>query len=203
LQDLSNIIVRISDGTPEGKEHAVLFNRQRPLGKLDSTLPSPVAADDAFSVGIMLDCMRVLIGTPDWSPKHAIIFLFNHTEESLQDGSHLFSTQHPIASTVRAAVNLEAAGSSGREILFQATSEQMIEAYSHIPRPYGTIFANDIFSSGIILSDTDFRQFELYLNVTGLDMAIVGNSYLYHMRKVTLFSPPSSRFPNSCFSGPR
>jgi hypothetical protein len=47
---------------------------------------------------------------------------------------------------------------------------------------------------------TDFRQFELYLNVTGVDvsllleapveypnvfqMAVTGNSYLYHMRKV-------------------
>jgi Zn-dependent M28 family amino/carboxypeptidase len=67
--NLSNIVVRISDGTPEGKEHAVLFNAH-----LDSTLPSPGAADDALSVGIMLDCMRVLVETPDWSPKHAIIF---------------------------------------------------------------------------------------------------------------------------------
>ncbi|KAF5379478.1 hypothetical protein D9615_006633 [Tricholomella constricta] len=176
--DLTNIVVRISDGTPEGKEHAVLVNAH-----LDSTLPSPGAADDAISVGVMLDCMRVLVNTPNWSPKHAIVFLFNHAEESLQDGSHLFSTQHPIASTVRAVINLEAAGTTGREILFQATSEEMIEAYSHVPRPFGTIFANDIFSSGIILSDTDFRQFEQYLNVTGLDIAIVGNSYLYHMRK--------------------
>ncbi|KAG6901677.1 hypothetical protein C0995_009232 [Termitomyces sp. Mi166 len=183
--DLTNIVVRISDGTPEGKEHAVLVNAH-----LDSTLPSPGAADDALPVGVMLDCMRVLINTPDWSPKHAIIMLhpdasevFNNAEESLQDASHLFSTQHPIASTVRAVINLEAAGTKGRELLFQATSEEMIQAYSHVPRPYGTVFANDIFSSGIILSDTDFRQFEQYLNVTGLDMAVVGNSYLYHMRK--------------------
>lgn len=27
-----------------------------------------------------------------------------------------------------------AAGTTGREILFQATSEEMIEAYSHVPR---------------------------------------------------------------------
>ncbi|KAG5727720.1 hypothetical protein E4T56_gene20743 [Termitomyces sp. T112] len=176
--DLTNIVVRISDGTPEGKEHAVLVNAH-----LDSTLPSPGAADDALPVGVMLDCMRVLVNTPDWSPKHAIIMLFNNAEESLQDASHLFSTQHSIASTVRAVINLEAAGTNGRELLFQATSEEMIQAYSHVPRPYGTVFANDIFSSGIILSDTDFRQFEQYLNVTGLDMAVVGNSYLYHMRK--------------------
>ncbi|KAJ7097218.1 hypothetical protein B0H15DRAFT_825213 [Mycena belliarum] len=177
-QNLTNIIVRLSDGTPEGKAHALLLNSH-----LDSTLPSPGAADDAISVGIMLDCIRVLVDTPGWSPAHAVVFLFNHAEESLQDGSHLFSTQHPIAHTVRAVINLEAAGTTGRELLFQATSEEMVEAYSHVPRPFGTIFANDVFNSGVLLSDTDFRQFEEYLDVPGLDIAIVGNSYLYHMRK--------------------
>ena len=66
---LSNIIVRISDGTPEGKEHALLVNAH-----LDSTLPSPGAADDGLAVGVMLDCMRVLIETPEWSPRHSVIF---------------------------------------------------------------------------------------------------------------------------------
>lgn len=100
----------MSDGTPEGKKHALLLNAH-----LDSTLPSPGAADDAISVGIMLDCMRVLVDTPGWSPAHAVIFcetlatvlslalkvyiVFNHAEESLQDGSHLFSTQHEVAHT--------------------------------------------------------------------------------------------------------
>lgn len=67
--DLTNIVVRISDGTDAGKEHAVLVNAH-----VDSTLPSPGAADDALSVGIMLECMRVLVDTPDWEPTHAIIF---------------------------------------------------------------------------------------------------------------------------------
>ncbi|GJE93217.1 M28 family metallopeptidase [Phanerochaete sordida] len=176
--NLSNIVVRVSDGTKAGKEHAVLINSH-----LDSTLPSPGAADDALSVGVMLECIRVLINTPEWEPRHSIVFLFNNAEESLQDGSHLFSTQHPIADSVRAVINLEAAGTTGPELLFQATSEEMIQAYSQVPRPFGTIVASEIFSSGVMMSDTDFRQFELYLNVTGLDMAVVGNSYLYHMRK--------------------
>ncbi|KAG8221188.1 hypothetical protein J3R82DRAFT_2753 [Butyriboletus roseoflavus] len=175
--NLSNIIIRISDGTERGKASAVLINSH-----LDSTLPSPGASDDGLAVGVMLECARVLVETKGWEPTYSVILLFNNAEESLQDGSHLFSTQHPIAPTVRAVVNLEAAGTTGRELLFQATSEEMIEAYSHVPRPYGTIYANEIFSSGVLLSDTDFRQFEYYLNVTGLDMAIVGNSYMYHMR---------------------
>lgn len=67
--NLTNIVVRVSDGTPEGKEHAVLVNSH-----LDSTLPSPGAADDALSVGVMLECIRVLVSSPGWSPKHAIVF---------------------------------------------------------------------------------------------------------------------------------
>ncbi|KAJ3908844.1 hypothetical protein F5879DRAFT_935898 [Lentinula edodes] len=176
--NLGNIIVRLSNGTEASKEHSVLVNAH-----LDSTLPTPGAADDAICVGIMLEAIRVLIESKDWEPRHAVIFLFNNAEESLQDGSHLFSTQHEVAHTVRAVINLEAAGTTGRDLLFQATSKEMIEAYSHVPRPFGTVVANDVFSSGIILSDTDFRQFQQYLGVTGLDMAIVGNSYLYHMRK--------------------
>lgn len=125
--ELTNIIVVISDGTPEGKEHSVLVNAH-----VDSTLPSPGAADDALSVGIMLECIRVLINTPNWEPKHTIVFcglsrrltwgqlanqtllVFNNAEESLQDGSHLFSTQHPIAGRYVSMVILNSCNSTKR-----------------------------------------------------------------------------------------
>ena len=67
--NLPNVIIRVSDGTEEGKQHAVLVNAH-----VDSTLPSPGAADDAIGVGVMLECLRVLIHTPDWEPTHAVIF---------------------------------------------------------------------------------------------------------------------------------
>lgn len=67
--NLTNIVVRLSDGTTRGKEHAVLLNSH-----VDSTLPSPGAADDALSVGIMLEVIRNLINTPDWEPTHAVVF---------------------------------------------------------------------------------------------------------------------------------
>ena len=67
--NLTNIIVRISNGTPQGKEHALLVNAH-----LDSTLPSPGAADDALCIGTMMEVMRVLVETPGWSPEHAIVF---------------------------------------------------------------------------------------------------------------------------------
>jgi hypothetical protein len=33
-----------------------------------------------------------------------------------------------------------------------------------------------------MLSDTDFRIFDAYANLTGLDLALVQNSYAYHTR---------------------
>ena len=133
------------------------------------------AADDALSVGVMIECLRVLVESPEWKPSHAIVFLFNHAEESLQDGSQLFSTQHPVTSTsvlytllsyrisnnqlhrIRAVINLEgrnialidhisqhiiAAGTMGPTLLFQATSEEMIRAYPHVPRYQFSTFSN-------------------------------------------------------------
>jgi hypothetical protein len=84
--------------------------------------------------------------------------------------------------SVRGVINLEACGTSGPELLFQATSVPFVEAYSKVPYPFGTVLANDIFATGLILSDTDFRQFVQYGQLSGLDIAVIGNSYLYHTR---------------------
>lgn len=174
---MSNVIVRISDGTDEGKEHAVLLNAH-----LDSTLPSPGAADDGAGIAILLELLRIYTTPPRPRLRHSVILLFNNGEESLQDASHLYATQHETRHSVRGVVNLEACGTSGPELLFQATSVPFVEAYSKVPYPFGTVLANDVFSTGLILSDTDFRQFVQYANQSGLDMAIVGNSYQYHTR---------------------
>lgn len=79
-----------------------------------------------------------------WVPTNGML-------ETLQDGSHLYSTEHSTAPTVKAMINLEgilipfvrasstmadlllAAGSTGGALLFQATSKEMIEAYVHAP----------------------------------------------------------------------
>ncbi|KAL4400413.1 metalloexopeptidase [Malassezia pachydermatis] len=175
---MSNLIVRISDGTDEGKAQTLLLNAH-----LDSTLPSPGAADDAAGVAIMLEALRVLTMPGAPRLKHGLILLFNNGEESLQDASHLYMTQHETNTSVRAVLNMEACGVSGPTLLFQATDDVLINAYAKVPHPFGTVLASDVFSSGVIMSDTDFRQFVEYgLGLPGLDMAIVGSSYLYHTR---------------------
>ena len=134
-----------------------------------------------MGVGVMLDIARVIVDR-DEPFDNSLLFMWNGGEETLQDGSHLYSTQHPSAKDVKAVINLEAAGTTGGALLFQATSKEMIEAFAHAPHPRGTAAAADVFASGIILSDTDFGQFEKYIGVSGLDMAIVGHSYFYHTR---------------------
>ncbi|WVF71126.1 hypothetical protein IAT40_005923 [Kwoniella sp. CBS 6097] len=187
---ITNIILKISAHNPpsyngsasvqDNKKDAVLLGAH-----IDSTMPSPGAADDAIGVGVMLDIARVLVERND-PFDGSIIFMWNGAEETLQDGSYHYSTRHHTKDQVRAAINLEAAGTTGGALLFQATSREMIEAYAHAPHPRGTIIAADVFSSGILMSDTDFVQFEKYLGVSGLDMAIVGHSYFYHTRKDSL-----------------
>jgi len=52
---ISNIIVRLSDGTENTKANSILVNAHT-----DSTLPSPGAADDLVGVAAMLESLRVM-----------------------------------------------------------------------------------------------------------------------------------------------
>ncbi|KAG0006003.1 hypothetical protein BGZ79_010651 [Entomortierella chlamydospora] len=171
--NMTNIIVRLSCG-PECDKNAILLNAH-----YDTTLGSPGAVDDALPVGVMMEIIRIVSQRPTLK-KNSLIFLFNGGEESLQDASHSFITMHELRHSIRAVINLEGCGTSGPEILFQANSKPMIEAYSRVPYPHGNVMGNDLFSTGVVLSDTDFRQFVDYGNLTGLDLAVYKNSYLYH-----------------------
>ncbi|KAG0041555.1 hypothetical protein BGZ83_001659 [Gryganskiella cystojenkinii] len=171
--NMTNVVVRLSCGL-ECDENSILLN-----GHLDTTLGSPGAVDDGLGVATLMELIRVLSLRPALK-KNSIIFLLNGGEESLQDASHSFITAHELKDTVRAVINLEGSGSKGPEILFQANSREMIDAYKRVPAPHGTVMANDLFATGLLLSDTDFRQFVDYGNLTGLDMAVYKNSYVYH-----------------------
>lgn len=45
--------------------------------------------------------------------------------------------------SIRAVVNVDSCGTTGREILFQANSREMIDAYKQAPYPHGTVMVSN------------------------------------------------------------
>ncbi|XP_055585943.1 endoplasmic reticulum metallopeptidase 1-like [Uranotaenia lowii] len=150
----------------------------------DTVASSPGASDDGASCCVMLEIMRVLSREPKRN-QHSVIFLFNGAEETPLQAAHGFITQHPWASEVGAFLNLESAGSGGKEVLFQSGPQHpwMIDVYARaIRHPFAHAAAEEIFQSGLIPSDTDFRIFRDFGNIPGMDFAHMVEGYRYHTK---------------------
>lgn len=179
-KDVGSILIRIHK---KGKY---------PIGSLlinahyDSQLGSPAASDDAVSCAIMLETLRCIVDEVikgKLSFDSELLMIFNGAEETILQASHGLSINHPWLKNVKGFINLEACGSGGREIVFQAgpNNSWLIEQYvNSAPYPFATSLAQDIFESGIIPSDTDYRIFRDYANLSGLDIAYISNGYIYH-----------------------
>ncbi|KAH1007293.1 hypothetical protein HUJ04_004549 [Dendroctonus ponderosae] len=176
-QDVQNIVVKV--GSKIHSPHSLLINCH-----FDTVLDSPGASDDGAGCAVMLEILRALVHS-DKILRHNIIFLLNGGEENFLPASHGFITQHKWAKEVRAFINLEACGAGGREVLFQAGPNHpwILETYSEeVPYPYASSLAQEIFQSGVIPGDTDYRIFRDFGNISGLDFAWSSNGYVYHTK---------------------
>ncbi|KAH8416046.1 hypothetical protein KR222_007212, partial [Zaprionus bogoriensis] len=178
-QGVQNIAVKL---TPKNctSESYLLVNSH-----FDSKPDTPSAGDDCFMVSTMLEVLRVMATTKQ-TFLHPIVFLFNGAEESFLLASHGFMNQHKWASKLKAVVNLDAAGSGGREVLYQSGPGHawLVNYYKKFAKhPFGTTLGEEIFQSGALPSDSDFRIFKEYMPVCpGLDMGQCINGYIYHTK---------------------
>ncbi|XP_076821076.1 endoplasmic reticulum metallopeptidase 1-like isoform X2 [Clavelina lepadiformis] len=175
--NVTNTIVRVS-AVDSPSNHALLLNCHT-----DSVNGAPGASDDAVACAVLLEVMRAVTSDHTHPLLHDIIFLFNGAEENLHQASHGFITQHPWAKQVKGFINLEAAGAGGKEIVFQTGPSHpwLASAWAmNAPHPFGTVIAQELFQSGIIPSDTDFRIFRDYGKIPGIDLAYMTNGYVYH-----------------------
>ncbi|XP_069633343.1 endoplasmic reticulum metallopeptidase 1 isoform X1 [Haliaeetus albicilla] len=173
--NITNVIVKLEPRN--GAEHAVLSNCH-----FDSVPNTPGASDDAVSCAVMLEILNTLSKSSE-PLQHAVIFLFNGAEENILQASHGFITQHEWAKSIRAFINLEAAGVGGKELVFQTGPENpwLVQAYVVAAKhPFASVVAQEIFQSGIIPADTDFRIYRDFGNVPGIDLAFIENGYIYH-----------------------
>ena len=171
--DIPNLVVRLSSGS---SRPALLLNCH-----FDSAVQGEGASDNAVNCGIMVDIIRVIVTNKQINLINDVIFLFNGAEESGLLSAHGFITQHAWADDVAAFINLEGAGSGGRELLFQSGSDWILQSYIRsAPHPFASVIGQEIFQSGLIPSDTDYRVFRDHGHVPGLDIAYVAEGYVYH-----------------------
>lgn len=136
------------------------------------------AADNAAGVAAALEALRVWSGGPTLT--RSVIVAFVDAEEIGSFGAAALA-EHPWMEDVEAFVNLDAAGAAGKAVLFQAGASWISEAYANaVGEPYGTIFAQDVFQSGVIPSGTDFEIYREKTGLPGLDIALFQDGYAYH-----------------------
>lgn len=173
-RNIQNLVVRIEGETP----NAIMLNCH-----FDSVPGSPGAADDTANCAILMELVSIY-SRKDKLNRHTLIFLFNGAEEIGLRASHGFITQHEWAKDIRLFINLEAAGSGGKETLFQTGpgNSWLLNHYKAVARPFAQVVGEEIFQSGLIPSDTDFRIFRDFGKVPGLDFAHGSKGYRYHTK---------------------
>ncbi|KAH8271623.1 hypothetical protein KR018_011296 [Drosophila ironensis] len=194
-QGIQNVVVKLKSKSYPSENYLLLNSH------FDSKPNTPSSGDDGTMVVVMLEVLRQM-AISETPFEHPIVFLFNGAEENGLMGSHAFITQHKWAPNCkwveshlsyhtfsyqtlfrRAYINLEVGGSGGRDVLFQSGPQHswLMKYYrSYAKHPFATTMGEEIFQSGILPSDTDFRIFRDYGNIPGLDIAQAKNGYVYH-----------------------
>lgn len=164
-QDVHNVVVRLSPRVPTATNRSTLLINSH----FDSVPVSYGAGDAGIMVASMLEVLRVLSRSTT-TYDNPVVFLFNGAEENGLLGSHAFITQHKWAANIRGLINLDSCGSGGREMLFQSSQKApwFVEQYANsVPHPFAVVAAQELFEANLIPSDTDFRIFRDYGNVSG------------------------------------
>jgi Peptidase family M28 len=167
---VNNVLGRLDGTHPDG---AVLL-----AAHYDSVSAGPGDSDDGAGVAAVLEIARALKSLPQ--PRHSIILLIDEGEEEGLLGARAFVSSHPWAKEVRAAVNLDARGTSGPALMFETggNSEWAVSLYARgAARPA----TSSIFETAYryLPNGTDFTIFK-DAGFQGLNFAFIGDEVHYH-----------------------
>jgi hypothetical protein len=169
---VNNVLARL-DGTDTSSSDAVLL-----AAHYDSVPAGPGDSDDGVGAAAVIEIARALKSMPP--PRHSVIFLLDEGEEAGLLGARAFVDSHPWAKEVRAAVNLDARGTSGPSLLFETggANDWAVRLYAqHAPRPATSSIFYTVYRS--LPNDTDFTIFK-DAGYEGLNFAFIGDEVHYH-----------------------
>jgi len=171
---VNNVVARL-DGTDADPDTsgAVLL-----AAHYDSVPAGPGDSDDGIGVATVLEIARALKSLP--APRHSVILLIDDGEEAGLLGAHAFVDASPWAKDVRAAVNIDARGTSGPSLMFETGSanDWIVRLYArHAARPAATSIFYTVYQQ--LPNDTDFTVFKA-AGYQGLNFANVGDVVHYH-----------------------
>jgi hypothetical protein len=144
----------------------------------DSVPAGPGASDDGVGTATVLEIARVLKTIP--APRHSVIFLIDDGEEAGLLGARVFVDRNPWAKEVRAAVNVEARGTSGPSVMFETGSanEWVVRLYAQsVSRPATSSIFYQAYKQ--LPNDTDFTVFKA-AGYQGANFAFIGDEPHYH-----------------------
>lgn len=121
----------------------------------DSVGAGPGASDDGLGVATIVEAARALAAGK--RPKRTLVALLTDGEESGLAGADAFVRGHPLASKVRATVNVDARGSSGPSSMFETSRGNAWLASlmaSNLERPVTTSLFYEVYRR--MPNDTDF-----------------------------------------------
>jgi hypothetical protein len=172
-----NIVARL--GTPATLESSAP-DRDAVLlaAHYDSVPAGPGASDDGAAVASLLEIARILAAQP--APRHPIVLLLTDGEEAGLLGASLFVREHPLSRQIKAAVNLEARGTSGLSLMFETGT-----ANTWLMRLFGSVISRPVTNSLYYVvykqleNDTDFTVFKT-AGYQGYNFAFIGHVGRYH-----------------------
>jgi hypothetical protein len=169
-----NNIVATLPGSARG-DSAILL-----AAHYDSVGAGPGASDDGVGVAAALEIARIISAAGAPAIRHPIAILISDGEEGGLLGASLFVRDHPLATRIKAAVNMDSRGTSGLSLMFETGSANswLMQLYSRaIDHPITNSLYYVIYK--LLPSDTDFSVFKA-AGYQGFNFAFIGNAAFYH-----------------------
>lgn len=174
---VKNLVARLP-GPSEGP--AVVL-----MSHYDSVGAGPGVSDDAVGVAATVEAVRALLADDPRGERrrHPVVVLVTDAEEVGLFGARGFVDRHPLAQKaegIGAVINLEARGTRGQSLLFQASADDawLVDVYrSFAERPATSSLYAEVYRR--LPNDTDLTVF-LDAGVVGVNFAYAEGVQRYH-----------------------